>query len=196
MHPGATHPVCLERIEEEFHMFLSLAQKRRSIRRYLKKPIESENIQRLIEAALRAPSSRGFNPWEFVVVTDRDLLEKLSKSKPHGASFLKDAALGIVVCADPEKCDVWIEDASIASIYIHLAAESMGLGSCWIQIRKRMHDRETSAEQYIRKLLNIPENFKIESMIAVGYPAEKKSGHPKEDLLYGKVHYNAFGRSV
>lgn len=175
-------------------MFLSLIQKRRSIRRYLDKPVESEKVDRLIEAALRAPSSRGFNPWEFVVVTDSILLEKLSKAKPHGASFLKDASLGIVVCADPEKCDVWIEDASIASIFIHLAAESMGLGSCWIQIRKRMHDQTKTAEQYIRELLNIPQNFNVESMIAIGYPAEKKSPHPKEDLQYDKVYYNVYGK--
>jgi nitroreductase len=181
-------------IEEEFNMFLSLVQKRRSIRRYLDKPVEPEKIDRLIEAALRAPSSRGFNPWEFVVVTDRILLEKLSKAKPHGASFLKDASLGIVVCADPEKCDVWIEDASIASIYIHLAAESMELGSCWIQIRKRMHDQTKAAEQYIRELLNIPENLNVESMIAIGYPAEKKSSHPKEDLQYEKVYYNVYDK--
>ena len=175
-------------------MFLSLVQKRRSIRRYLDKPVEPEKIDRLIEAALRAPSSRGFNPWEFVVVTDRVLLEKLSIAKPHGASFLKDAPLGIVVCADPEKCDVWIEDASIASIYIHLAAESMELGSCWIQIRKRMHDQTKAAEQYIRELLNIPENLNVESMISIGYPAEKKSSHPKEDLQYEKVHYNGYDK--
>jgi len=175
-------------------MFLSLVQKRRSIRRYLDKPVEPEKVDRLIEAALRAPSSRGFNPWNFVVVTDSVLLEKLSKAKPHGASFLKDASLGIAVCADPEKCDVWIEDASIASIYIHLAAESMDLGSCWIQIRKRMHDQTKTAEQYIRELLNIPENFNVESMIAIGYPAETKSPHSKEDLQYEKVHYNLYGK--
>jgi nitroreductase len=175
-------------------MFLSLIQKRRSIRRYLKKPVESEKIDRIIEAALLSPSSRGLNPCEFVVVTDRVLLEKLSIAKPHGASFLKDASLGIVVCADPEKCDVWIEDASIASIYVHLAAESMELGSCWIQIRKRMHDRNISAEQYIRELLSIPENLNIESMIAIGYPAEQKPPHTKEDLQYEKVYYDIYGK--
>ncbi len=175
-------------------MFLSLVQKRRSIRRYEDKPVEPEKIDRLIEVALRAPSSRGFNPWEFVVVTDRILLEKLSKAKPHGASFLKDASLGIVVCADPEKCDVWIEDASIASIYIHLAAESLELGSCWIQIRKRMHDQTKTAEQYIRELLNIPKHLNVESIIAIGYPAEKKSPHLKEDLQYEKVHYNVYSK--
>lgn len=174
-------------------MFLSLIQGRRSIRNYLEKPIETEKIDTLIEAALRAPSSRGFNPWEFVVVTEKGLLEKLSKAKPHGASFLKNAALGIVVCADPEKCDVWVEDASIASIFIHLAAESIGLGSCWIQIRKRMHDQTTSAQAYIRSLLNIPKNLNIESIVALGYPAEKKPPHRKEDLQYEKVHYGMYG---
>jgi nitroreductase len=175
-------------------MFLSLAQKRRSIRRYLDKPIDPEKIEKLIEAVLRAPSSRGFNPWEFIVVADPVLLEKLSKAKPHGASFIKEASLGIVVCADPEKCDVWIEDASIASIYIHLAAVSMGLGSCWIQIRKRMHDRTITAEQYIRELLSIPENLNVESMIAIGYPAEQKTPHSKQDLQYEKVFYNGYGK--
>ena len=88
-----------------FLMFLSLVQQRRSIRRYQEKPVEADKIDRLIEIALRSPSSRGFNPWEFIVVTDPNLLDKLSKAKPHGASFLKKAPLGIVVCADPEKCD-------------------------------------------------------------------------------------------
>jgi nitroreductase len=175
-------------------MFLSLVQKRRSIRRYLDQPVESEKIDRLVEAALRSPSSRGFNPWEFVLVTDSGLLEKLSKAKPHGASFLKNAPLGIVVCADPEKSDVWIEDASIASIILHLAAESLDLGSCWIQIRKRMHDQTRTAEQYIRKVLNIPENLNVESIIAIGYPGEQKLSHPKESLQYEKVCYDYYGK--
>ena len=174
-------------------MFLSLIQRRRSIRKYLEKPVEAEKIVALIEAALRAPSSRGFNPWEFVVVTDKGLLEKLSTAKPHGASFLKNAPLGIVVCADPEKCDVWVEDASIASMFIHLAAESIGLGSCWIQIRKRMHDQTTTAQAYIRNLLNIPKNLNVESIVAIGHPDEKKPPHRKEDLQYKKVHYGVYG---
>ena len=175
-------------------MFLSLVKKRRSIRQYLEKPVEKEKIELLIEAALRSPSSRGFNPWEFIVVTNRDLLEKLSKAKTHGASFLKNAPLGIVVCADPEKCDVWVEDASIASIFLHLAAESLELGSCWIQIRMRMHDQTKTAQEYVQELLNIPGNLNVESMIAIGYPAESKPPHRKENLPYEKVYYNEYGR--
>ena len=175
-------------------MFLSLAKRRRSIRKYQNRPVEPEKIELLVQALLRAPTSMGKNSWECVVVTDSALLQKLSIAKPHGANFLKGAALGIVVCGNPKITDVWIEDASIASIYIHLAAESMELGSCWIQIRKRMHDQTKTSEQYIRELLNIPANLNIESMIAIGYPAEKKSPHPKEGLQYEKVYYNGYNK--
>lgn len=176
-------------------MFLSLVKKRRSIRRYQEKPVAAEKVDLLIETALRSPSSRGFNPWEFIVVTDQTLLGQLSTAKPHGASFLKNAPLGIVVCADPEKCDVWVEDASIASVFIHLAAESIGLGSCWIQIRKRMYNGTKTSQEYVCEVLNIPKHLNVESIIAVGYPAEQKVPHRKEDLLYDKVFFDLYGQT-
>jgi nitroreductase len=175
-------------------MVIALIQQRRSIRKFLDKSVEAEKIDLLIEAALRAPSSRGLNPWEFIVVVDRALLERLSKSKEHGSAFLTDAPLGIVVCADPERCDVWIEDASIASIFIQLAAESLGLGSCWIQIRERMHDGKKSAEEYVAETLHIPTRMRVESIIAIGYPDEQKPPHTREELLSEKVHLDIYGR--
>ena len=174
-------------------MFLSLLKKRRSIRSFKEKPVEDEKIELIVEAALRSPSSRAFNPWEFLVVTDKALLEKLSQAKPNGAAFLKNASLGIVICADTEKSDVWVEDASIASTLIHLAATSLELGSCWIQMRKRMHDENKTAAEYIRELLHMPKHLDVLSIVAIGYPAEEKSPHKKEDLLYKKVHYNYYG---
>lgn len=176
-------------------MLLSLLERRRSVRRYLDRPVEPEIVDRIIEAALRSPSSRGFNPWQFVAVDDRRLLADLATAKPHGASFLKGAPLGIVVCADPDISDVWIEDASIASVLIHLAAASIGLGSCWIQIRERPHDTRQSAEAYIRDRLNIPDHLAVLSVIAIGYPAEEKPGHPKAGLQYGNVHWNRYGET-
>jgi len=173
-------------------MFLSLIEKRRSIRKFKALPVEKEKIDKIIEAALRSPSSRGFNPWRFIVVDQPELLERLSRAKPHGASFLKGAPIGIVVCADEDKTDVWVEDASIATIFIQLAAQSLGLGSCWIQIRKREYDDVMTAEGYIRALFNIPDNFRVESMIALGYPDEDKSPHSKESLEMGKVFLNSF----
>jgi len=173
-------------------MFMSLIQRRRSIRRFTERQVESEKIDILLEAVLRSPSSRGFNPWRFVVVTNPRLLEKLSKAKQHGSSFLKNAPLGIVVCGDPEKSDVWVEDCSIASIFIHLAAASLELGSCWIQIRERMHDKTKTAEAHVQDILEIPARLRVESIVAIGYPDEEKRPHQKEALQYEKVHHDSY----
>ena len=174
-------------------MFLELAQKRRSIRKYLDKEVDPEAVDQLVEAALRAPTSMGKNSWEFVVVTQPDLLQKLSRAKPHGAAFLKNAKLGIVVCGDSQTTDVWIEDASIASAFIHLAAAALDLGSCSIQIRERKHDDRQTAEDYIAEVLNLPAHIRVESIMAIGHPDEVKPGHPKESLPYDKVWLNTRG---
>ena len=175
-------------------MFIDLLRKRRSIRRYQEQPVEQEKIDRLIEAVLRSPSSRGFNPWEFVVVTDHRILERLSRAKPHGAAFLKNAPLGIAVCADPRISDVWVEDAAIAAILIHLAAVDLGLGSCWIQLRLRGHDAHQSAGTYAADLLGLPSGLEVACVIAIGYPAEEKSGHDRASLQREKVHYQHYGQ--
>lgn len=174
-------------------MFISLLQKRRSIRKFQDRKVEAAKIDTLIEAALRSPSSRGINPWEFVVVTDEGLLEKLSRSKEHGSAFLRNAPLAMVVCADARRQDVWIEDASIASIIVHLAAASSGLGSCWIQIRDRMHKGKEPAESYVAEVLNLPKGLRVLSIVAIGYPAEEKPPHEKEKLQYEKIHRNRYG---
>jgi nitroreductase len=174
-------------------MFMSLLEKRRSIRRFLDRPVEKEKIDLLVEAALRAPSSRGFNPWEFVVVSDRRMLERLAQAKEHGSAFLKNTALGMVVCADSTKSDVWVEDASIATIIIQLAAESLGLGTCWIQIRGRSHAPGRTSQEYVAELLRLPPGMMVEAMLAIGYSAEHKAPHPKEGLLWRQVHCTVFG---
>jgi nitroreductase len=176
-------------------MFLSLVRQRRSIRKFMSRPVEDEKIEQLMEAALRSPSSMGNNPWEFVVVTDRDLLERLSRAKPHGASFLKNAPLGIAVCADPAKSTVWIEDASIASLVIHLSAHSLGLGSCWIQLRGRMYDDTRSSGEVAAALLEIPGPMEVLSIVAIGYADEEKPSHPETNLPWEKIHVNTFGKS-
>jgi nitroreductase len=176
-------------------MFMSLIRKRRSIRQFQAAPVEKGKVDLLVEAALRSPSSRGVAPWHFVVVTDRGMLERLSLAKPHGSAFLKDAPLAIVVCADATKSDVWIEDASIATIMIQLAAESLGLGSCWIQIRDRMHDQTQTAQGYMAGLLQVPPGVMVEAMVAIGYPAETKPPRPDAELLYAQVHGGVFGTS-
>lgn len=170
---------------------LDLLYKRRSIRKYKSKKLDEATVQHLLKAALLSPSSRGFRPWQFIVVDDAEVLTQLASSK-KGASFLKGAALGIVILADPSACDVWIEDVSIAATILHLTAESLGLGSCWIQIRERQYTDTETSEQYVQRILGIPENLKVASIISIGYPDEIKSPYVDADLKFDKVHYNKF----
>jgi nitroreductase len=174
-------------------MFMSLIRKRRSIRRFLDKPVEKEKLDLLVEAGLRAPSSRGVNPWHFVVVTDREMLNRLAHAKEHGSAFLENAAAGIVVCADASKSDVWVEDASIATTVIHLAAASLDLGSCWIQIRERMHAPQQTAEAYVAEQLRLPAALKVQAIVALGYPDESKTPHARESLPDTQVHAGFYG---
>jgi len=173
---------------------INLLRKRRSIRKYTRKPIDKRTVNLLIEALLRSPTSRNLRPWEFVVVDDRELLEKLSKAKEHGSEFLKDAALGIVVCGDGTRSDVWVEDCSIASILVQMTAQSLGLGSCWVQIRKRRHDERKTAEKYVQQLLGLPGHIKVESIISIGHPGEKRKPVAKRALQYKKISYNRFSK--
>lgn len=167
--------------------FLELIRKRRSIRKFSSAPVADEKIEALVEAALRAPSSKSRNPWSFCVVTDRAKLDRLAASKPHGASFLTNAPLAMVVCADPKLCDVWIEDCSIASTFVFLAAEALGLGACWIQIRKRDHSEHKSATQAVLEILDLPSHLEVESIIAIGHSAESKPPHDQSELPCDKV---------
>ena len=102
------------------------------------------------------------------------------------------AALGVVVCADSTKSDVWVEDCSVASILLQMAAQSLGLGSCWIQIRNRTFDDKTTSEEHVRSVLRMPGHIRVESIIALGYPAEEKEPIPFEDLDYTKIRINSF----
>jgi nitroreductase len=167
-------------------------RKRRSVRLFENRPVEADKIELLKEAALRSPSSRNLDPWSFIFVDDKKLLTALSKAKPHGASFLKGAALGIVVCADEAVSDVWIEDCSIASILIQLAAQSLGLGTCWIQLRKRQYADGVSSEAYVRKIVGLPESLKVESIVAVGYPAEHPEPLERAALKDERIHTNGW----
>lgn len=169
---------------------IELLRTRRSIREYAGRAIEPEKVELLKEAVLRSPSSRNIDPWEFVFVDDRELLAKLAQCKPHGADFLAGAALGIVVCGDSRASDVWVEDCSIAAILAQMTAQSLGLGSCWIQVRNRRFDDVTTSEQYIQRLLGLSEHVKVECIVSIGYPAEKREPLPAEELKVSKIRVN------
>jgi len=176
-------------------MLIDLLRSRRSIRAFTDRPLEQEKLDLLIEAMLRAPTSAGKAPWEFVVVSDRETIARLSLAKTRNSAFLKDAALVVVVCAHPQISDVWVEYAAIATLLLHLEAHDLGLGSCWVQVRLREHDGQRSAEKYIAEVLGLDPAMAVEAMVAIGYPAETKTGHPTSSLPYDKVSFERHGRS-
>ena len=112
--------------------FSELLKVRRSMRKFTDEELTQEEVVALMKAALMSPTSKRTNAWQFIMVDDKELLEKLSHCKAQASQFIADAPLAIVVTADPLASDVWIEDASIASIIIQLQAEDMGLGRCLI----------------------------------------------------------------
>jgi len=174
---------------------INLLRTRRSIRKYASNSVDQKLIDVLMEALLRSPTSRNTQSWEFIIVDDRELLSKLSMVREHGSLHLKNAPLGIVVCADSTKTDVWIEDCSIASILVQMTAHDLGLGSCWIQIRNRNHTDKISAEQYVQDILGLPKHVKVECMVSVGYPNEKKKLLEDNELEYHKIRRNNYSKA-
>lgn len=173
--------------------FSDLIRLRRSMRKFTSEELAPEEVVTLLKAALMSPTSKRSNSWQFIAVDDKETLDKLSRCKEHGAAFLADAALAIVVMADPLASDVWIEDASVASILIQLQAEDMGLGSCWIQVRERFTATGMSSDEYVHGILDIPLQLQVLSIIAIGHKGRERKPFDEEHLQWEKVHINKYG---
>lgn len=148
---------------------LSIFQQRHNIRKYTGAPIDDAALTQIIQAGLLSASSRSIRPWEF-----------------------------IVVIANAEVSDVWIEDSSIAMANMHLMADSLGIGSCWIQGRLRTATSTDSGtasittEDYVRECLHFPEGYKLEAILSLGMPAEEKTPAELSKLPFEKIHYEKF----
>ena len=173
--------------------FSELIKTRRSMRKFTPEELTQDEVVTLLKAALMAPSSHRSNSWQFVVVDDKETLARLAKCKDAGAAFVADAPLAVVVLGDPTITDVWIEDASIASIMIQLQAEDLGLGSCWAQVRERFTADGRPAEDVVREILGIPEQLRVLCIIAIGHKGMERKPFNEEHLLWEKVHINKFG---
>jgi len=174
--------------------FFEVVKKRRSIRMYHDREVPREYIEKILEVAFYSPSSRNRRPWHFVVVDEGELIKKLAETRP-ALGFLETAPLAIVVCGDEEISPAWVFDASIAAEHIQLAATALGLGACWGHVMDRQHSEEKGAEDYVRELLGIPEHIRILCVIGIGYPAENKEEHRKEEIMWDRVHLNHFGKA-
>lgn len=158
---------------------------RRSIRKFVDTPIDNKLIDKILEAAMYAPSARNTQAWNFVVINQRALLDKLSVIHPY-ARMLKMAPLAILVCGDKtlEPNEAYLSiNCSAATQNILLAAHAMGLGSVWLGVYPR-----TERMAPICDLLNLPADNMPVSLIAIGWPDEKIQ--PVERYSKEKIHYN------
>lgn len=171
---------------------LEIMRKRRSVRTYTGEPVSKENLEKILKAGLLSASGRAIRPWEFIVVREKETLRKMATARTMGAKMLEGADCAIVVLGDEEKTDVWTEDCSIAMANMHLMADSLGVGSCWIQGRLREASDGRTTEDYIRELLEYPKNYRLEAILSLGMTDQHPEARNLEELPIEKVHQEKF----
>ncbi|MFC1481881.1 nitroreductase family protein [Candidatus Neomarinimicrobiota bacterium] len=149
---------------------------RRSIRKFYSDPVPEDVIRQLLEAAMAAPSGNNARPWHFVVVQEREMLNRIADLHPYG-KMCYEAPLAIVVCADPRLSEkYWVQDCSAATENILLAATALGLGSVWLAGHP---SQERLAP--VKELLNMPKEYTILSIVAIGRSAQNRSPRTQYD---------------
>ena len=164
---------------------------RKSVRKYTDQKIEPEKINNLLKAAMSAPSAVNRQPWDFIVVDDKLVLEKIAKAMPY-AKMTKNAAIAIVVCGNLKKAlpgkakDYWVQDCSSATTNILLAAHAQGLGAVWTGV----YNDEKKVDK-LKEILALPQHIIPLNVIPIGYPSKinlKDNSRFKEK----SIHYNSW----
>lgn len=174
--------------------FNQLVAERRSYRKFEAREVDQDTLSKIFEATLTAPSSKSSRSSRFMVVTNKDLLEKISVMRSRGASFIKDAPMAIIALGDKSISDLWVDNCAISITIMQLAIHNLGLGSCWVQVHDRMHNEQDpaqgSVEDYLRTLIDIPEDWAVSAVVALGYPtdipAKKKEYDDTDKIIYVK----------
>jgi len=166
-----------------------LFKKRRSIRKYLDKPVEDEKTHELLCAGMVAPSGCNTKKYEFIVVKEKETLQKLSKIGKW-VDFVAKCGVAIVIIAD--EYTFWLEDCALISENIMLEAVNQGLGSCWADVKDGFVLDKTDRENLVREILGIPESKKVLCVLAVGYPDENPKLHSEDEYKKEKVHFERY----
>lgn len=164
---------------------------RKSEREFMNKAVEETKINDILQAAMNAPSAMNKQPWFFIVVNDRKLLDKMASELPY-AKMAKTAPLGIVVCGDSDKTlsgvskSFWIQDTSAATMNILNACQALGLGAVWTGIHPSKQKKTV-----VKEILNLPDNLIPLCLIPIGY-VKKLNEVNKSRYREANIHYNKF----
>jgi nitroreductase len=161
---------------------LQIVFARRSIRKYTEQPVSEADITSLLEAGMAAPSAMNKRPWHLVAVTDRQVIQALAQAPPYTRT-LPGAALVMIVCGDPSASDWWLQDCTLATENILIAAAALGLGAVFLGCHGK-----AEREEPIRRVLGIPEEIGMASVLCIGHPAEEKE--PRTQYDPAQVHHN------
>lgn len=162
---------------------------RRSVRKFKNKPVEKETVVKILEAAMNAPTAGNQQAWQFIVVTSREMLDKLAKAHPY-ADSLRTAPLAIAVCGDTKAekhKDFWVQDCSAAVQNILLAAHAEGLGAVWLGVYPR-EDREKA----VSAVMGLPDGVVTLALVAIGHPDQKLK--PQKRYDESKIHYDGWNK--
>lgn len=152
---------------------LEAMQKRASVREYLKKPIPFDALSRIVDAGRMAPTARGVEPWEFIVVTNDKIKSELAQIADTGRFIADSAACIAVFCKDTK---YYLEDGCAATENMLIAATALGIGTCWVAGDKKPYCPQ------IGQVLGAPSEYKLVSMISLGYPKTEIKPHRKREL--------------
>ena len=158
---------------------------RKSIRKYKDINVSDEIVEALLRAGMAAPSAGNEQPWEFIVLRDKEILKEITEIHPY-SQMLRSTDVAIVVCGDESKerfKGFWVQDCSAATENILVAVEDMGLGAVWLGIYP-----VTDRVMAIQKILNLPDSVIPLSIIPVGYPDEEKNPNDRFDQT--RIHYD------
>lgn len=149
--------------------FIDVIRSRKSVRSYKNEDVEEEKLKQILEAARLAPSWANKQCWRYIIVNDKEKIQKLASGIIN--SWMKSAKIVVVACADPKnsgtrnEMDYYLVDVAISMQHLVLAATDLGLGTCWIG---------GFDETKVKKILEIPEKIKVVAMTPVGYPSEPR----------------------
>lgn len=170
-----------------------LTRKRRSVRKYSSLPIKPEVLQDILEAGLRAPTSKNSRSTRFIVVEDKEMLRALSECRDYGSMFLAGVSLAIVVCSDSSKSQRPYADCAVAASYMQLAVTDNDLGSCWCHIEDTPSPKGATAEEYIKYKLNLPDTFKVLCVLGVGEVLDDDMLKPRDyDVEWERLYIGCY----
>ncbi|SHH64963.1 Nitroreductase [Anaerosphaera aminiphila DSM 21120] len=172
-------------------MLDEIIKDRRTIRKFEDKPVPREILEEILQYSLMGPSYGNARPVQFLVVEDKEKLKALSEIETFGTKYIADVPEVILIMADTEISQTWVEECSIAASYLQLLAQEKGLNTSWVNLKSGETNDGVEIQTFLRTLFGIPKNFSTLCMIPIGYGSEKVRKRDEFDVS-SKVHYEKF----